>query len=477
MRILVVGPTGRTGSHVVEALRRRDPNIAIRGLCRYPDQRARSIEVVPGNDETGTHRGIEVVPGNDETGAKRTIALVSGAGGTQRSIEVVPGNDETGTTRGIEVVPGNDETGTTRAIEVVPGNDETGTTRAIEVVPGNDETGTTRGIEVVPGNDETGTTRGIEVVPGNDETGTTRAIEVVPGNDETGTTRGIEVVPGNDETGTTRGIEVVPGNDETGTTRAIEVVPGNDETGTGLRLVVDVLIGDLENPIDRAAAVNGVDVVIHYAPAFHPREAAMGTGMIDAAVAAGVKRFIYVSALQASAPGVPGHAAKLAVEGHLAGSGLEWTILRPQSYMQNVDVAGVVLQGALALPAPAGMPQGHVDLADLAEVIAKIVFEKGHAYATYDIASDEALSTAEIAGLIASASGGPVTAGELPLTQLRTRLGERGHAYSSVIEGWERLSAWQVRTGGRGNGNVLRWLLGREPARFEDYVRRSLGAA
>ncbi|WP_404480842.1 NmrA family NAD(P)-binding protein [Novosphingobium sp. BL-52-GroH] len=372
MRILVVGPTGRTGSHVIDALRGRQADVAIRGFCRYPENRARSIEVIPGNADTGTK--------------VRT-----------RSIEVIPGNADTGTKS------------RTRSIEVIPGNSDTGTKSR------------------------------------------TRSIEVIPGNSDTGTKS---------------------------RTRSIEVIPGNSDTGTRSRShAIDCLVGDLENPADRALAVEDIDTVIHYAPAFHPREAAMGTGMIDAAVAAGVKRFVYVSALHAQASSVPGNAAKLAVEGYLAESGLEWTVLRPQSFMQNIDVAAALDAGALELPFPLATRLGHVDLSDLAEVLAKVTFEDGHALASYDIASDEALGTAEIAALIATVSGTPVAAGEMSAAQLLAGLEAAGPGYAYVVGALGRLNAWQARNGGRGNANTLRWLLGREPGRFEDYVRRSLGVA
>jgi uncharacterized protein YbjT (DUF2867 family) len=380
MRILVVGPTGRTGSHVIDALRGRDPDVSIRGFCRYPETRARSIEVIPGNLDTGgrRERSIEVIPGNLDTGGRR-----------ERSIEVIPGNLDTGGRR-------------ERSIEVIPGNLDTGGRRE-------------------------------------------RSIEVIPGNLDTGGRR----------------------------ERSIEVIPGNLDTGAQPYSVA-CLRGDLENPADRALAVEDIDTVIHYAPAFHPREAAMGTGMIDAAVAAGAKRFIYVSALHAQASSVPGNAAKLEVEGYLAESGLEWTILRPQSFMQNIDVAAALASGALELPFPLATRQGHLDLTDLGEVLAKVATEDGHALASYDIASDEALSTAEMAALIATVSGTPVAAGEMPVAQLVAGLEGAGPASAYVVDAASRLNAWQVRTGGRGNANTLRWLLGREPAGFENYVRRSL---
>lgn len=383
MRILVVGPTGRTGRHVIDTLRGRDPDADIRGLCRYPQEPARAIETVPGHLDIGSAKA--------------------------RAIETVPGHLDTGGAR-------------VRAIETVPGHLDTGGAKA-------------RAIETVPGHLDTGSAK-------------KRAMEVV----------------------------VDPLEGSFAVSRAIETVPGHLDTGTREAHSIICLTGDLENPADRARAVEGVDLVIHYAPAFHPREAAMGTGMIDAAVAAGVSRFIYVSALHAQVTSVPGHAAKLAVEAYLAESRLEWTVLRPQTYMQNIDIAAVLAAGALDLPFPLATRQGYLDMADLAEVVAKVASEDGHALATYDLASDETLSTAEIAALVTTVSGHPVIAGELPVAELVAGLETAGPAFAYVADAVSSLNAWQARSGGRGNPAALRWLLGREPTSFEDYVRRSLGA-
>lgn len=355
MRTLVVGPTGRTGNHVIDALARRAPEISLRGLCRYSDQRPLSIEVMPGHTDGGARlaQAIEVIPGH--TDGARSLA---------------------------------------RSIETVPGHTDGGNRLA----------------------------------------------------------------------------------------RSIETVPGHTDGGGNLRSHrIDCLCGDLENPVDRAAAVEGIDAVVHYAPAFHPREAAMGTGMIDAAVTAGVKRFIYVSALHAQATGVPGNGAKLAVEGHLAevaaAADLEWTILRPQTYMQNIDVAAAVASGTLACPCSTDRPQSYLDLADLAEVVARILVEDGHAFATYDLANDESLSTTDIALLVSRVSGHPITAAEISPQEMASTLQGAGPGYAHVAEAMQRLTAWQVRSGGRGNAGALRALLGRAPTRFEDYVRRCLPTA
>jgi uncharacterized protein YbjT (DUF2867 family) len=148
---------------------------------------------------------------------------------------------------------------------------------------------------------------------------------------------------------------------------------GMSRRGT-VRKDIEPVIGDFEVPDDRQRVVADMDVVIHYGPAFHPRESAMGTGIIDAAVAAHVQRFVFVSVLHPEIGALLNHQAKLAVEAYLIDSGLQWTVLRPQQYMQNIDVLETLRVGHLAMPYPVETVLSHVDMVDLAEAAAKVAF-------------------------------------------------------------------------------------------------------
>src|SRR5262249_52956903 len=73
--------------------------------------------------------------------------------------------------------------------------------------------------------------------------------------------------------------------------------------------------------------------------------------LIDAAAAAGVQHFIYTSVMGVSADSpVPFLAAKARNEAHLRASGMTWTILAPNAYMESwpANVVGV--------PAMSGQP-------------------------------------------------------------------------------------------------------------------------
>ena len=51
---------------------------------------------------------------------------------------------------------------------------------------------------------------------------------------------------------------------------------------------------------------------------------------------------MYISVIHPEIDDLVNHKAKLAVESHLINSRLDWTVLRPQHYMQNILVARVI---------------------------------------------------------------------------------------------------------------------------------------
>jgi nucleoside-diphosphate-sugar epimerase len=106
----------------------------------------------------------------------------------------------------------------------------------------------------------------------------------------------------------------------------------------GARGGVDWVAGDLGDRAALARLVTGAEAVVHVAgltSARHPAEfeAANVTGTlaaIEAALAAGVQRFVFVSSLSAREPGLSAYgASKARAERLVRASSLDWTIVRP----------------------------------------------------------------------------------------------------------------------------------------------------
>jgi uncharacterized protein YbjT (DUF2867 family) len=169
-----------------------------------------------------------------------------------------------------------------------------------------------------------------------------------------------------------------------------------------LRDKAGLVAGDFARAETLPPALEGVDRV--YLTSFdHPDTVSAQRTMIDAAKSAGVERIVRLSA-PAADPDSPvnfagwhGRAEKI-----LEQSGLAYTHLRPNWYMQNFFeyAAG----GVIRLPvAEAGLSL--IDARDIAAAAVAALTEPGHAGKTYDLTGPEALTHGEVARMLSDATG------------------------------------------------------------------------
>lgn len=252
--------------------------------------------------------------------------------------------------------------------------------------------------------------------------------------------------------------------------RAVIHSPAREETvrAHGAR---EAVVADMTHPDDLSAAFEGCSSIVHIGPPMHPREISMGQNVIDAAKHVGVEHVVLMSVTHPQLEPLLNHQSKLAVERHLLGSRLPFTILQPMHYMQNVHVGECVDSGRFRQPYSLERPLSFVDLADVGDVVAAVLSApREHIWATYELCGSDILTGLEIAETVTTVSGTQVTA-----EQIGTEAMLPAQAPDYTVDGFTRLVNQYDRYGILGNPNVLRWLLGREPTAFADYVRRELG--
>ncbi|HEX2809706.1 MAG TPA: NmrA family NAD(P)-binding protein, partial [Kineosporiaceae bacterium] len=141
---------------------------------------------------------------------------------------------------------------------------------------------------------------------------------------------------------------------------------------------------DLDDDASVSAAVAGAGAIHVLAPNMHQDEVAVVRRAVAAARAAGVRRVVYHSVLRPGVRAMPHHWHKLEAEGLLWESGLDVTVLQPSAYAQNLIPC---VQGSrIVVPYAVDVPFSLVDLADVAEVTARMLTEPGHGGATYELA-------------------------------------------------------------------------------------------
>lgn len=184
---------------------------------------------------------------------------------------------------------------------------------------------------------------------------------------------------------------------------------------------VKPIAGDMNNPQSLIKAMDGIDYVFSVQANFvkdeDGSEVRFGRNMIDAAVASGVKHFVFGSVGGAERhSGVPHFEAKRKIEQHLEASSLSWTIIRPVSFMDNfetVPVRTVLLSLFKTLLSPNRKLQ-LVATRDIG-VFAALALEntQGFKGKAVELAGDE-LTTAQMIATLRTAKIRPVLAFKFP---------------------------------------------------------------
>jgi NAD(P)H dehydrogenase (quinone) len=219
------------------------------------------------------------------------------------------------------------------------------------------------------------------------------------------------------------------GHEVVAITRTPETVPGPAQGR----------FGDYDRPESLAGAYAGLDRLL-VIPTLDPGPGKRGQqniAAIDAAVRAGVKHLVFMSATGTRREEEPARGASYwRGEQQLISKAPAWTILRMNSYAEAfVPLAQAALgQGVLA-----GLAENRaafVARGDVAAAAAGILMGDGHAGAIYNATGPERLSGAQRAAVIAEVAGRPVSFVVLTEEELRgglTRAGLPAAAVNVVV--------------------------------------------
>lgn len=236
----------------------------------------------------------------------------------------------------------------------------------------------------------------------------------------------------------------------------------------------EAFVGDLQNSEDLASVVKGVRAMYHICPNMHPQEIEIGRLVIDACEGE-VERFVYHSVFRPQIEAMPHHWNKMRVEEMLFGSQLSFTILQPTAYMQNVLARLDEVKKARVYRNPYSVQTriSMVDLADVAEVAAKMLTEPGYDGATFELVGPGFYSQEEIASAIGQVLGIPVHAEEISLEEWKAQAEGAGlgdYAINTLLKMFRYYDKYSFK----GNTKVLETLLERKPTNFEDFLLQNL---
>ncbi|MBE9126291.1 MULTISPECIES: SDR family oxidoreductase [unclassified Coleofasciculus] len=191
----------------------------------------------------------------------------------------------------------------------------------------------------------------------------------------------------------------------------------------------EIVQGDLCQPETLPSALEGITAVIDAATSRPTGSLTIKqvdwdgkVALIQAAVAAGVERFVFFSILNAEKfPNVPLMEIKRCTELFLAKSGLNYTILQPAGFMQGLimQYAVPILEGQAVWISGETGPTAYMDTQDIAKFAVRALTVPETTNKTYPVVGTRAWSAEEIISLCERLSGKEARIARLPLNFLR----------------------------------------------------------
>jgi uncharacterized protein YbjT (DUF2867 family) len=193
------------------------------------------------------------------------------------------------------------------------------------------------------------------------------------------------------------------------------------------------------------------------------------TSFVDAAAAAGVEHVVYVSFFGA-APDATFTLARdhAATEAHIRRSGMAWTFLRDNLYLEFMDQM-VGDDGVIRGPADDGRAAvvAHADIARAA--VAVLLDPSAHAGATYDLTGPESLTFTEIAAVVSDVTGREVSFHDETVEEAYASRAVYG-APDWQVDAW--VSTYTAVAAGELDGvsGAVEQLTGRPPTSLREYL-------
>ena len=188
---------------------------------------------------------------------------------------------------------------------------------------------------------------------------------------------------------------------------------------------VEAIPGDLGDPVTVKEALQGCDKAF-LLMANSREQLDLEKGFVDAAQASGVRRLVKMSANGANSNSTSllkryhGNS-----EQHIRESGLSYTLVRPNYFMQNMFhvAASIVEQDKYFMPMRDGQV-GIIDVRDVARFILTVLTRPGHENKTYEITGPELVSFHDIAGQLSEVMGREIRYVDVPAEDFKESLSQ-----------------------------------------------------
>jgi uncharacterized protein YbjT (DUF2867 family) len=227
---------------------------------------------------------------------------------------------------------------------------------------------------------------------------------------------------------------------------------------------------DLDRPETIAPTLGDVETVFLLSNTVAPE-----LNLVRAAKATGVKRVVKLSVWRAHEEAYSFARWHRSVEREIETSGLGWTFLRPNLFMQStVNFMGEAIRGDSAFYMPSGgVRVSQIDARDIAAVAVEALTRTGHEGKAYELSGAQSLSFHEVAGILTRVLGR-----EIRYVEISAEDYKNGAVAAGVSAGYADalvdLFHGYYHEAGEKAGTVtstVREVTGREPIRYEQFAR------
>ena len=233
----------------------------------------------------------------------------------------------------------------------------------------------------------------------------------------------------------------------------------------------EVIIGAIEDDAALNQAMEGVQKALVLLPNSE-QQLFLEKKVVDAALEANVQHIVKMSSMEA-VPEATSPIPKLHMqsENYIKNSGMNWTMIKPNFFMQNLLGSGktIVEQNKFFLPMGEGKA-GMIHTKDVGTVIAKVLSEDGHEGQNYEVTGPEILSFHDVAEIFSKVLGKKVDYINVPIDEYKKTLSQfltnQWHL-DSVIDLFKDIAEGGIED----KTDTFQDLIGKSPCSLEQFIQ------
>ncbi len=234
---------------------------------------------------------------------------------------------------------------------------------------------------------------------------------------------------------------------------------------------IDAVVIDYSNPETLRVAFQGCDKLFLLGPTL-PNQTQLELNAVEAAKQADIPHIVKQSVMAAHEERYIIARVHRAVEQGIESSGMAWTLLRPNSFLQNVVtfMRDTIRNESVFYSSSSDARISHVDVRDIAAVAVRALTDPGHVGKAYTLTGPQALTYDELAGELSKSLGRTIRHVNLSPADLKAGMVAQG-APEEIADWLIDIERFYREDGASRITDDIKRVTGRDPRRFREFAR------